>query len=144
MFRVILAIACLTALPALAATPDAARPDGHHTIDMMTVMTDIHGKPIIDFSQVTPADPKCEKCGPLTLGTVVASALLTDKPAGPGQLTMSAIDKAKHGILAMQLLDNKAAVLSAAEASEIIALLNVWSPLVVARAVPLIDPNALK
>ena len=106
-------------------------------IDMMTVITDLHGKPIPDGSQATPADPQCQKCSPLTLGVVVATALLTDRKDEPN---LSALDKAKRGLLAMRIVNDKAAALTAPQISEIERLLNVWPPLIVARALPLIDP----
>lgn len=120
----------------LLATPAFAA-EAPRTIDMTTVITDLHGKPLPDGTQVTADDPQCTKCSPLTLGVVVASALLADRKDEPN---LSAIDKAKRGALALRILNEKAAVLTATQASEITRLLTVWTPLVVARALPLIDP----
>lgn len=130
--QLILLSSLLFCAPAFATEAPAAR-----TIDMTTVITDLHGKPVPDGTQVTPDDPKCEKCAPLTLGTVIANALLADRRDEPN---LSAIDKAKRGVLAMRIVDDTAAVLTAPQVSEIERLLNIWSPLVVARALPLIDP----
>lgn len=129
MKRLILA-ALLLSVPAFAA-------EAPRTIDMTTVITDLHGKPLPDGSKATADDPKCEKCAPLTLGTVVASALLAERKDEPN---LSTVDKAKRGVLAMRIVDDKAAVLTAPQVSEIERLLNAWSLLVVARALPLIDP----
>lgn len=127
----------LLAFLALAAPVFAAEALPPRTIDMTTPITDLHGKPLPDGSQATQDDPKCEKCTALTLGTVVASALLAERKDEPN---LSAVDKAKRGVLAMRIVDDKAAVLTAPQVSEIERLLTVWSPLVVARALPLIDP----
>lgn len=120
----------LLVVPALAA-------EAPRTIDMTTVITDLHGKPIPDGTQVTSADPKCENCTALTLGMVAATALLAERKDEPN---LSAIDKAKRGVLAMKIVDDKAVVLTAPQVSEIERLLNVWPPLIVAKALPLIDP----
>lgn len=130
MRRLILAFS-LFAAPALAAPPA--------TIDMTAPILDQHGKPAPDTSQVTPDDPKCEKCSPLTLGTVVSTALLTDR--GRDEPNLSSIDKAKRGVLALRVLDNNAATLNAKELADVVRLLSIWPPLIVARALPLIDPN---
>ena len=130
-----LILAALLILPLAAKAQTAPSP---RTVDMTTVLTDLHGKPIPDGTQATIADPQCAKCGPLTLGTAVALALLTDR--GRDEPGLSAIDKAKRGVLAMRLLDASAAVLTAAEAAEIIKLSSILSPMVEMRLVPLIDP----
>lgn len=129
MKRLILTSLLLTA-PALAA-------ESPRTIDMTTVITDLRGKPIPDGTQVTSADPKCDNCTALTLGMVAATALLADRKDEPN---LTAVDKAKRGVLAMKILGDKAAVLTAPQVSEIERLLNVWPPLIVAKALPLIDP----
>jgi hypothetical protein len=132
MIRAIILAALFAAAPAFA-DPPAAR-----TIDMTAVITDMHGKPIPDASQAAADDPKCDKCGPLTLGTVVASALLAERKDEPN---LSTLDKAKRGALAVRVLDDKAAVLTTTQIAEIVRLLNIWSGLVIARAIPLLDPN---
>jgi hypothetical protein len=101
-------------------------------------MIDAFGKTIPDGSQAKTDDPKCEKCAPLTLGTVVATALLSDRKDETG---MSALDKAKRGALAMRMLDNKAAVLTPAQVVEIEKLLTVWPTIIITRALPMIDPT---
>lgn len=131
MKRLVLATLLLST-PVMAAEVPAPR-----TIDMTTVITDIHGKPIPDGSQITSDDPRCEKCTPLTLGTVVASSLLADRKDEPN---LSTVDKAKRGTLAMRLIDDKEAVLTPPQITEIERLMTIWTPLVVARALPMIDP----
>lgn len=130
MRRLILAFS-LFATPALAAPPA--------TIDMTAPILDQHGKPAPDTSQVTPDDPKCEKCGPLTLGTVVSTALLTDR--GRDEPNLSSIEKARRGVLALRVLDNNAAALNAKELADVVRLVAIWPPLICARAVPMLDPN---
>lgn len=130
MRRLIFALSLLSA-PALAAAPSP--------VDMTTVILDQRGKPIPDTSQATPEDPKCEKCSPLTLGTVVATALLTDR--GQTEPNLSAIEKAKRGVLALKVLDGKDVTLNAKETADVVRLLSIWPPLITARAIPLIDPN---
>jgi len=126
---VLTAAILLAALPAMAQAPRA--------IDMTIVLPDLHGKPLIDYAQRTADDPDCKKCGGLTLGEVVATALLTERKDEPN---VTAVEKAKRGALAIKLVNNPAAVLTAAETSEIIPLLNVWMPLVVADAIAILDP----
>lgn len=129
MIRLLLLGALCIAMPAFAADP--------RTIDMTTVIVDLRGKPIIDGGQATPEDPRCEKCEPLTLGVVVSTALLSERKDEPN---LSSIEKGRRGLLAMRVADDKAAVLTSAQISEIIRLLNVWAPLVVARVIPMLDP----
>lgn len=131
MIRALVVAALIASAPAFADTPV-------RTIDMTTVITDMHGKAIPDATQATADDSKCDKCGPLTLGTVVATALLADRKDEPNLAT---VDKAKRGALAVRILDDRAAVLTATQIAEVVRLLNIWSGLVVARAVPLLDPN---
>jgi hypothetical protein len=115
-----------------------------YTIDMTTVLKDLKGAPIPDSSQavsVPGPDGKptmdCSKCGPLTLGDVVASALLMDRRDEPN---LSTIDKAKRGYLAEKILGNKAVTLTGPQVTEIEKLLSAWPPLIVNDALPLIDP----
>lgn len=117
----------------------AAEPVAPRTIDMTTVLTDQKGKPIADATLVTPDDPNCSKCAPLTLGAAVATALLSERRDEP-VLTPS-IEKAKRAALAMRLLDNPAALLTAKETADIIRLMNIWGPIVVLRALSILDPN---
>lgn len=132
----IFSLALLFATPALAQTPKPPVP-----VDMTTVLTDLKGAPIPDGSQAA-TNAECkqdfQKCPPLTLGTVIASALLMDRKDEPN---LSTIDKAKRGYLAKEVLDNKAVVLSPAQVTEIEKLLSVWSPLIINDALPLIDPT---
>ena len=122
-------------LPLLFAMPAWA---DQRPIDMTTVLMGADGKPITDTTKLTADDPRCEKCGPMTLGTVVGMALLLDRKE---DAQMDPIAKARRGALALQIMDNKAAVLSAAQIAEITKLMSVWPPLVLARALPLLDPN---
>ncbi len=128
---IVIISAVATQLPALT----HAEP---RTIDMTVVLLDQNGKPIPDATKVTPEDPSCSKCPPLTLGTAVATALLADHKE---EATLSSIDKAKRATLALRLLDNKTAMLTAKETADIIRLLNVWGSIVVVRVVPALDPN---
>lgn len=129
MRLVILFLSCAFAASALA----DPRP-----IDMTTVLMGPDGVPLKDGAMGAADDPTCSRCGPLTLGRVVATALLTDRKDETG---LSTLDKAKRGALALRLLDDKAAVLTSAQITEIVRLLNLWAPVVVARALPLLDPN---
>ena len=107
-------------------------------IDMTAVLMGADGKPMVDTTRVTPDDPKCERCGSLTLGTVVSMALLVDRKE---DTTMDPVAKARRGILALSIMNNKTAVLTASQVAEITKLMSVWPPLVLARALPLLDPN---
>lgn len=127
-------LCCSTVLAQTPPAPDSAQ----RTIDMTTVIVDIAGKPVIDTTRATPDDPNCTKCGPLTLGTVVAASLLAERKE---ETNLSTVDKAKRGALAVKVMDNKAAVLTSAQIAEILKLMSIWSTLVVTRAVPLLDPN---
>lgn len=119
-----------------------AEPPAGRTIDMTVVLLDQNSKPIPDQSQATVADPRCEKCAPLTLGAAVAFALLSDhRDERP---IPDALEKARRGALALSLLDNKSATLSADKTAKIIKLMDIWGPIVIVRAVPLLDPDALK
>lgn len=118
--------------------PLTVRAADPRTIDMTQVLTDQYGKPIPDATKVTPEDPTCAKCPPLTLGTAVATALLAEHKE---EANLSSLDKAKRATLGLRLLDNKAAILNAKETADTIRLLNVWGSIVVVRAVPLLDPN---
>lgn len=124
-------------LAALLLALSAAAPDGARTIDMTAVIVGTDGKPLLDTTKQMPDDPKCDKCGSLTLGSVVAAALLADRKDEP---SITAVEKAKRGVLALRLLDDKAATLTATQIADITRLLSVWPPLVVARALPLLDP----
>lgn len=131
--RYIILAATLIAAPALALGADPPR-----TVDMTTVLLDQKGKPIPDATMATPEDPKCDKCSPLTLGAAVATALLTDRK---DEQFLSSIDKAKRATLALRLLDNKAATLTAKETADIVRLMNIWGGIVVVRSLPILDPN---
>lgn len=124
-------------LPALLLALTAAAPDGVRTIDMTAVIIGTDGKPLRDTTKQMPDDPKCDNCGSLTLGSVVAAALLADRKDEPG---ITSVEKAKRGVLALRLLDDKAATLNATQLADIERLLSIWPPLVVARALPLLDP----
>lgn len=106
-------------------------------VDMTTVIHDQHGKPVTDTSQASAEDPTCKQCTSLTLGSVVAAALLADRK----EENLSAIEKAKRGVLAMKVATGKDVSLNAKETADIVRLLSVWPPLVVSQAIPLIDPN---
>lgn len=127
------------ALAAALLAPLAARAaDPPRTIDMTTVLTDQKGRPIPDATMATAEDPACGKCGPLTLGAAVATALLTDRKDEPN---LSSLDKAKRATLALRVVDNKAATLTAKETADIVRLMNIWGSIVVVRALPVLDPN---
>lgn len=118
--------------------PPAAERYGGRSIDMTTVLHDLKGAPIPDTTQATRDDPTCAKCSSLTLGAVVAAALLNDHP---GETNLSSTDKAKRGALAMHIYDSKSVALTASQISMLIPLLSIWPPLISAQAIPLLDPN---
>jgi hypothetical protein len=111
---------------------------GPRPIDMTQVLIGPDGKPMTDTTKITADDPKCEKCGPMTLGTVVSMALLLDRKE---DAQMDPVAKAKRGALGLAVIDNKAMVLNASQIAEITKLMSVWPPLVLARALPMLDPN---
>lgn len=138
MRRLVLLLPLLLTTQAWAVDSAPTTPPGPHPIDMTQVLTGPDGKPMTDSTKVTPEDPKCEKCGPMTLGTVVSMALLLDRKE---DAQMDPVAKAKRGALGLAVLDNKAMVLTAAQIADITKLMSVWPPLVLARALPLLDPN---
>lgn len=112
--------------------------DGDIKLDV--VITDSRGAPLKDPSQATKDDPTCDKCIPLTAAQAVAMALLTDQrdeiPAP------TAIEKAKRGKLALEILDRPAAVkMTAQQITEVSKLMKIWGPIVDARVLPMLDPN---
>jgi hypothetical protein len=136
MKHITLAALVIACTPALAQTPLPAR-----TVDMTTVLVDMNGAPLSDGSKVVigpDGKADCSKCGSLTLGAAVATALLTDRR---DEQNLPAIDKAKRGALALKIMDDKASVLNPVQIEEIKRLLVIWSPLVLTRALPLIDPT---
>ena len=112
--------------------------DGPRPIDMTTVLNGADGKPMVDSTKMTADDPRCDHCPPMTLGTVVSMALLVDRKE---DAQMDPVAKARRGALGLSVIDNKSAVLTSAQIAEITRLMSVWPPLVLARALPLIDPN---
>jgi hypothetical protein len=134
-FIMLFAGAALAEDPAPASAP---APAGPRTIDMTQVVIDNKGKPVPDTSQITPDDPTCSKCQPLTVGSAIATALLMDHRE---EQNVSAIDKARRAALAMRIQNNTAVKLTPKEVVEISRLMNVWGAIVVVRVLPIIDPN---
>lgn len=124
-------------LAALLLSLSAAAPEAPRTIDMTAVINGTDGQPLKDTTKQLPDDPKCDNCGSLTLGSVVAAALLMDRKDEPN---LSSVDKAKRGVLALRLLDDKTATLTAPQIADITRLMNIWPAIVVARALPMLDP----
>jgi hypothetical protein len=111
--------------PAFADAPPA------RAIDMTVVLTDIQGGPVWDRPQSEPGARK------VTLGYAIATALLADHQ---GEQNLGAVEKAKRAALALRIVDEKAAVLTATEAADIVRLSNVLSAIVVLRVVQAVDP----
>ena len=109
---------------------------------MTTGLLDAKGKPLPNPSGQTSEDPRCTKCDPLRLGDVVAYALFADGPR-QDRVPLSSIEKARRGALALRVMDDPKAKLTAADLDMIVKSLDVWAPLVVVRAIALLDPNAL-
>jgi hypothetical protein len=126
------------AVPLLASAALAAfAAEPARSIDMTTILLDQKGKPIPDATQLTPDDPACAKCGPLTLGSAIATALLTERKDEPN---VSSLDKARRAALALRLIDDKAATLTAKQTADIVRLMNLWGGIVVVRVLPILDP----
>lgn len=134
MKRIAFITAALLASAPVVAFADPPKP---RTIDMSTVITDLHGKPVPDTSQATKEDPNCAKCAPLTLGELCATGLLTPSDSNKN---LSAIEKAKRGALALKLANAHQVALTAAEVTEIMDAIKYMPPMLMVRAVPLLDP----
>jgi hypothetical protein len=127
----------LLATPALAET--APQQKAPASVDMTTLLHDMTGKPFPDPTAATPADPGCAKCGPLTLGTAIAVSLCGSQPGDlPSETSLA---KAVRCTLGMSLMGNTKAVVTASQVVTIEGHLGNWSPGVIARIIPLIDPS---
>lgn len=117
-------------------TPTLAAAEAPRVIDMTSTLLDLKGQPIKDMTKATKEDPQCAKCGPLTLGVAVGLALTTPRQ----EEHLSALDSAKRGALALRIYGEKSVTLTADQISMIIKLMDIWGPLITARAVPMLDP----
>ena len=129
--RLAAVLTVLSPISAFAASP----------IDMTTPLHNLDGSVAKDTFQQQADDPKCERCGPLTLGQVVSYALFMpsdeDKGLAPDQ-------KFARGALAMRVRDAKNAELSAEEIAVIKKCIGrSFSPLIIAETFPMLDPNAV-
>lgn len=118
------------------------------TIDMTTALVDpMHGgKQFPDPNQavLTPTGQQdCTKCGPLTLGMAIATAMCagTQEHGASGG---TPLQKAQDCSLGQRLIGDKAASLTAAQIKTIEDDMGIWSPAVGAQVIKLIDPNAMK
>jgi hypothetical protein len=121
-----------------ASSPAAGAAEAPRTVDMTQVVLDQKGDPVPDATQQTPDDPRCTKCGPLTLGAAIAVVLLIDHKDEPN---INSLEKAKRAALATKILGNKEAVLTPQQVTEITKLMNIWTPIVISRVLPAIDPT---
>lgn len=110
-------------------------------VDLSKIVLDFTGKPVPDTTFVTPADPQCEKCAPLTLAGVLVRALISpleeDKSGDPLQ-----------GLTRYMLAQRINATPSAVELTteEVVVLKRrigrAWGPLVSGQTILAIDPGA--
>jgi hypothetical protein len=135
MRTITLIVALCIAIPTAMAQTKAPSP---YTIDMTVRLLDIAGQPITDPSQMTAADPQCAKCGPLTLGAAIATSLCTERREDASE---TALSKAQRCSLGMRKMHDAEAKLTIEELTTIKGHLGSWGPLVLARIIPLIDPN---
>ena len=122
----------------LFATPIISTADESPPIDMTAPLIQLNGQPFADPAQASKADPDCSKCGPLTLGSAIAEALCANSPDVQHE---DALAKFRACSLGERLQNDKAAHLTAAEVTQIEARLGLWSPGVLVKIIPVIDPN---
>jgi hypothetical protein len=126
-----------SATPLWATAPNSATV---RTIDMTVVLHSPTGEPLKDAGQITPEDPRCDKCRPLTLGIAAANALFSGSAS---ERNLAGDQKFARYLLAERIKNAKEATLTAEEITAIKRLVGeIYSPVVVGQAYPLLDPNA--
>lgn len=119
--------------PMIARAAEAVLPPP--AIDFSAVLTDPSGKPI----PVPPTGDGQAPAGNFTLGAAASAALFGNYP---DEQNLSGQKKYERGALAMKIKDGGKVVLSPAEVQLIEDMIGkAYSPLVVMRAWPLLDPT---
>jgi hypothetical protein len=125
--------ACMISFSAIAA-------DAPRKIDFTTVLMDQDNEPMqecLDPQSAQASDQACKSKRPVTLGALAMRAL-----AAPEQ-GLAAEESLKRGQLALMVYRSPGAELTAEEVSTIKKqMAKFYSPLVVARAFPILDPAA--
>ncbi len=108
-------------------------------IDMTQMLSDLDGKVIPDQIGRDPVDEQCTRCNVLTLGIVIAHALMW---SSPDDQKLSAEQKFSRGMMAERLRNNKTATLDAGETKVIQDLLaRLYGPAIMLPAMKILDPN---
>ena len=113
-------------------------------IDMTAELHDEFGRAIKDPRDRAADDAKCDKCPPMTLGHFVSNILFNVPDSDDPHAKPNAEKMWARGILAMKIRDDKAAVLTADQITDIKALVarGAPTPLFIMQVFPLLDPNA--
>jgi hypothetical protein len=136
--------ACLLMMFMMAVVPASLAATEPNVIDMTTVVTSDDGQPIPDISDMTPEDPGCKKCRPLTLGLAAYHALaaVTANEQRDGLPTTE--EKWQRAALAVRVKTDQHATLSVEEIALIKARIGIiYGGIVILRAFPLLDPTAV-
>lgn len=119
--------------------PMTVVPNGARAIDMTAVLHDETGRPGKDYFDHATLKPgeACTDCPPLTLGHAIAHALLSTLQGDDASFEQ----KWARAVLAERIKDDPKATLSAAETGAIEKRLGqVYGPIVVYQAIPILDP----
>jgi hypothetical protein len=143
MYRLVFATALL-ASPLVAYAQKAPDPVPH-TVDMTAYIRDAQGKSILDFMTRADADdaqkdPACTSCKPLTMGALLARALVGSYK---GEETLDLGQRIARAVLAQRIKDQTAAALSADDVKALEHVLQEaqLSGDILVQIVPVIDPN---
>ena len=109
-------------------------------LDLSRPVVDLLGKPVPDGALITPGDPNCDKCAPLTLAGAAARSLVTaidtDKAGDP-------LQSVSRFVLAQRIITHPGAVVLTTE--EIVILKNrigrTWPALIAGQTILAIDPD---
>ena len=138
MLRTVIALSLIPALAFAQTIPTKPDPG----INMLAPVLDETGKPYKDISQATKDDPNCEKCGPISLGTVIARSL-GSRQQGDERLSFDEI--VKRGMLAIDVQGNMSMHLNRDQINMIEkAVVASFGSIVVARVAQTIDPAEAK
>jgi hypothetical protein len=113
-----------------------------NTVDMTVKVLNLDGATVSDGSVAKPKSAPADWAAPdLTFGRVIALVLCSDRPENKDK-SESAADKTIRCNMGVSLMNDKAAILTAPQVSQIEDYLLLWpSNLVTAQIVNAIDPN---
>jgi hypothetical protein len=136
--------ACVLALLIVNIVSAALADTAPNVIDMTAVLTSDDGQPIPDISDMTPEDPGCKKCRPLTLGLAAYHGLLAVTATEQHDGLPTPEDKWGRGALAVRVKTDPHATLSVEEIALIKARIGIiYGGMVILKAYPLLDPAAV-